>query len=199
MLENNKKIVKFHPSDYETQKGLTCGETNAKTIIQGFGKVYQPLENTPLRVKIFGFSFVKDMLKLINANGLYASIQYASGIDDNERLAIIRNHIDYDVPVLIAIGNGHIRRGEYNPILRYLVGHFITVYGYDDKEEVFYVYDSYLKGSYEGNLPVGNEVRTYREFLADWQGPIYYSLIKMKHVYLPVSQNNVSTKNMRSK
>ena len=139
MPDNHMKIVKFHPSEYETQRGLTCGETNAKAIIQGFGKNYEPLENIPLRVKIFGYSFVNDILKLIEENGLYSSIRYASGTIDHERLEIIKQHIDHDEPVLTAIGNGHVRRGEFNPLLRYLVGHFITVYGYDDKKEIFYV------------------------------------------------------------
>jgi hypothetical protein len=187
MSETRKRIVKFHPSKYKTQKGLTCGEINTKTIIQGFGRNYKPLKSMPLRVKIFGFSFVQDILNLIKENGLYSTIQYATGIDDNERIEIIKKHIDHDEPVLLAIGNGHIRRGENNPILRFLVGHFITVYGYDDQEKIFYIYDSYLKGNYERDIPVGNEVRTFQEFLQDWQGPIYYRFIKMKHVYLPVS------------
>jgi len=102
-------------------------------------------------------------------------------------LKVVKEHIDQDEPVLLAIGNGHLKRNVYSPIARMLIGHFITVYGYNASKEIFYVYDPYLEGPYPEEIPVGNEVRTFREFLRDWNGPFYYRLINMDHVYIPVS------------
>lgn len=55
------------------------------------------------------------------------------------------------------------------PILGKIVPHWITLWGYDDKEKVFYVYDSGLtKNLYDRNVAIGNTKRTYDEILRDW-------------------------------
>jgi hypothetical protein len=77
---------------------------------------------------------------------------------------------------------------RYNIYLgRFVVGHFITVYGYNLTDELFYVYDSWVRGVYEKEIPIGNAVRSFTQFLLDWQGPVYYKLIQMDHVYMPVT------------
>jgi hypothetical protein len=166
---------------------MTCGETNVRTIVEGFGIPFQSLANPPLRVKFFGFSFVKDIQSLFKLNGLSAPIRHASQMDDHAKLKIIQEHIDRGQPVLLAIGNGHIERGRYSSLARFFIGHFITIYGYDTARELFYIYDAWLEGVFEGEIPIGNEVRTFAQFLQDWRGPLYYGLIDMDHVYLPVT------------
>ncbi|MDA1317329.1 MAG: hypothetical protein O3B87_04900, partial [bacterium] len=55
-----------------------------------------------------------------------------------------------------------------------LVGHFVSVWGYDDTEGVFYIYDSTVpKEYYSKNIPIGNIKRPYKDFLRDWNGSIY--------------------------
>ena len=187
MMKSNDKIVTNSPKQLTKQVGLTCGETNSKTIIQGFGKSYQPLNHLSLRIKLFGFSYIQDIQKLLQTNGLTSVIHSAIQHTDSEKLGIIMKHIDQNEPVLLAIGNGYIRRDRYYSLLRYIAGHYITVYGYNEERQIFYIYDSMLEGEYEGEIPVGNEIRTFDQLLRDWQGPIYYKLIKMKNIYLPVS------------
>lgn len=183
------KAVRHAPKSYNHQKGLTCGEYNIRGILEGFNISYQPPAKKPLRVRVFGLSFIEDIGMLLRIHGLSASIRHASNLRDNERLKIIKEHIDKDEPVLVAIGNGHLKRNVYCSIARIFIGHFITVYGYNANKDIFYVYDPYLKGIYREEIPVGNEVRTFREFLRDWNGPFYYRFINMDHVYIPVSSS----------
>jgi hypothetical protein len=189
MTNKGVRVVKHAPSGYEHQQGMTCGETNVRTIVDGFGVVFQPLANPPLRVKLFGFSFVKDIQSLFKLNGLSAPIRHASKLDDRAKLKTIQEHIDRDEPVLVAIGNGHIKRGKFSPLARLFLGHFITIYGYNVECQIFYIYDSWLEGVFDGEIPIGNEVRTFAQFLWDWKGTLYYGFIDMDHIYLPVSIN----------
>ena len=179
--------VKHSPKKYAHQEGLTCGEFNIRGILDGFNIPYRPLSKPPFRVKLFGFAFVNDISLFIQKHGLVAPIHYASRFTDQERINIIKKHIDQDEPVIIAIGNGHLSRATYSPIARIFIGHFITIYGYSTDQEIFYVYDPYLKGDYHKEIPVGNEVRTFMELIRDWNGPFYYRFINMNHVYIPVS------------
>jgi hypothetical protein len=187
-MTNSFDIVVNHaPKKYPHQEGLTCGETNVRGILDGFRIPYEPLDKPPFRVKLFGFAFVKDISSLIQKHGLVAPLLFASKFTNKDRVNTFMKHIDRDEPVIIAIGNGHLSRTTYSPIARIIIGHFITIYGYNAKQEIFYVYDPYLKGNYHKGIPVGNEVRTFRELLRDWNGPFYYRFINMNHVYIPIS------------
>lgn len=180
-------IVQQAPERYPRQEGLSCGETNIKGILAGFKIPYQPPNSLRLRIRIFGYSFIQDIADLLESHGVSAPVLHANHQTDQEKLGIIKSHIDNDQPVLAAIGNGYLRRGVYSPIARYFIGHFITIYGYSDDGGLFYLYDPYLEGSYQGEIPVGNDTRTFSEFLRDWHGPLYYKLIGMDHVYIPAS------------
>lgn len=185
MASESYTFVKRSPGSYPHQEGLTCGEFNAKGVIEGFRVSYRPPATQPLRIRIFGYSFIQDISKLLAAHGVSAPVRFAAHLSSEQKLSTIRRHIDEDRPVIIAIGNGHLRRGYYSPLARMFIGHFITVYGYSSVDDRFLIYDPYLEGSYPEEIPVGNEVRTAREMLRDWSGPIYYKLIRMDHVYIP--------------
>jgi hypothetical protein len=182
-------IVRHAPEHYPRQEGLTCGEANLKGILAGFHIPYKPPESLRLRIRLFGYSFIKDISELLEIHGLSAPVRHANHLADQEKLKVIKRHLDNDQPALLAIGNGYLRRGVYTPLARYFIGHFITIYGYSDNDRVFYVYDPYLEGSFPGEIPVGNDTRTFNELLRDWQGPLYYKLIGMDHVYIPAGIN----------
>ena len=182
-----KAIITRHaPEDYPRQEGFTCGETNLKGILAGYKISYKPPTSIRFRIRLFGYSFIQDISDILKTHGLSAPVSFANHLPDQDKLAIIKNHIDNDQPVLLAIGNGYLQRGVYTPVARLLIGHFITIYGYSNEEQVFYIYDPYLDGSYPGELPAGNDIRSYNELLRDWKGPVYYKLINMDHVYVPI-------------
>jgi len=181
------KIARYAPTSYPHQQGLTCGETNVKGMLDAFRIPYQAPESRRMHERIFGLAFMEDISARLCNHGLKAPIRHASNFSDDERLKTIKSHIDKDEPVLLAIGNGHLNRETFSSSARVFIGHFITVYGYDPEREIFYIYDSYLKGSFREEIPIGNEVRTFVEFLRDWEGPFYYRFISMDHVYIPVS------------
>jgi len=122
-------VVKYTPKNYDHQKGLTCGEYNVRGILDGFNIPHQTPDSLRLRVRVFGLSFIKDISILLQTHGLSAPVRHASNLTDHLRLKTIKEHIDKDEPVLVAIGNGHLKRNVYSPIARMLIGHFITVYG----------------------------------------------------------------------
>ena len=179
-------VVPARPNAYPRQAGLTCGEFNARALIDAYGIEYTPDPSPRLRVRIFGMSFLSDLAATLVRHGLEAEVRSAAGLHEDSQLALLRGHIDSHEPVILAIGNGHLTRSRDSAIARSLLGHFITVYGYDAEAGVFFVYDPYLAGEYPTPLPAGNDVRSERQILRDWRGPVYYPLIGMDHAYIPV-------------
>ncbi|MEA2001872.1 MAG: BtrH N-terminal domain-containing protein [Actinomycetota bacterium] len=186
-LWSDPKVVLSLPLSYPKQEGLSCGETNARSVVESFGHVYQRPTRVGLLVRLFGYSLLKSLEKLFESHGVSAPIRSAAGLDDAEKLDLLRSHLETGYPVVIAIGNGHLRRGEYFPAARLILGHYLTIYGFDDPNQTFFVYDSYLDGEPDSGLPVGNETRTYSEILRDWRGPIYYPLIGRRYVFIPAT------------
>lgn len=177
-------VVTTAPRKYRHQQGLTCGEFNARAIAEGFGVSFCLPPAPRLRIQVFGYSFIQDIRDLLEAHGIAAPVRHAAHLSPAQKLQTIRNHIDQDQPVILAIGNGHLRRGYYSPLARRFIGHFVTAYGYGRDGDHFFVYDPYLEGEYHEEIPVGNEVRTANEMLKDWGGTIYYQLIGMDHAYI---------------
>lgn len=181
------KIAVSLPSSYPKQKGMSCGETNARSVIESFGLSYQRPPSPGLSVRLFGYSLLGSLQTLFESHHVRAPIRSAAGNDETKKLDLLRSHLETGYPVVIAIGNGHLRRGEYYPAARLILGHYLTLYGFDDPTETFFVYDSYLDGHPDCWLPAGNETRTYSEILRDWRGPFYYPLIGRRYVYIPIT------------
>ncbi len=183
-------IVPTLPSAYPHQVGLTCGEFNACALIDAFDLGFAPDPRPRLRIRLFGLSFIADLARTLVRHGLDAEVRSASELHDESRLALLRGHIDSHEPVVLAIGNGHLSRDRDSAVARALVGHFITIYGYDAERDEFFVYDPYLDGQPEEPLPAGNVARTADEILRDWRGPFYYRWIGMDHAYITVARHD---------
>jgi hypothetical protein len=180
-------IVPTLPSSYPRQIGLACGEYNVRALLDAFDIEYEAEPEPLRRVRWFGLSFVTDLRDALVRHGVDSDVRHASELHDESRLALLRGHIDSHEPVILAIGNGHLSRTRDSAFARTLLGHYITIYGYDAERGVFFVYDPYLDGEPDEPLPAGNVERTAEEILRDWGGPIYYRWIGMDHVYMPVS------------
>ena len=84
----------------------------------------------------------------------------------DERLSFLKSEISKNRPVILHVGDGY-KFNQYHISRAYLVSHWIVIYGYDDKEQVFYIYDSCVNKP-DTKIPIGNVARYYREIIRDW-------------------------------
>lgn len=181
-------IIPNLPRGYPRQIGLTCGEFNARSVVESFGIEFDADPSPRMRVRMFGLSLISDLCATLVRHGLDAQARSASELHDESRLALLRGHIDSHEPVILAIGNSHLTRNRDSALARAFLGHFITIYGYDAEAGVFFVYDPYLEDDHNVPLPAGNDMRTESEILRDWDGPIYYPWIGMDHAYVTAAR-----------
>lgn len=187
-MNSSKNTTDLKPTSYPRQKGLTCGEYNIRAILDAFGYKYDPPTSPPIRIRLFGYSYVSDISKKLESYGLHAPVEYAIRMSDGDRIELLNRIIDDGNPILLAIGNGHLKRGYNSRLLRMIIGHFVTIYGYDNDRREYYIYDPWLSPDSTLDIPIGNEVRPYNELLADWKGPVYYGLTGMKNIYIQISK-----------
>ena len=198
----DKYILSIKPKRY-LQQGLShCGAYSVKAILSAYGldtkshpKYYHPHWLGKLTGSTLGKQYYVNILK---RHGVGAEIKSGEGMTDEERIALLKTLLIRNTPVMLRIGNGYIS-DRYNPIIGKLVGHWITLWGYDDTRKLFYVYDSALPRLYWGRgLPIGNTTREYTEILRDWkfgrwQGYLWPLVGKCDYGYIQINPRNPQT------
>lgn len=165
-------IVSKKPKEYLKQ-GLTgCGAYSIKGILSAYGK---DNKNHPLQYSITAVVPIiatwRRWVRILRSYGLDAQCQSVKGLSPEERLGKLKELLLQDSPVMLSIGNGYRGCGKWNKWQWRIVNHWITLWGFDDEKELFYLYDSAVpRKCYDQNLPTGNVARSYREVLRDIEG-----------------------------
>src|SRR3989344_7405981 len=168
-----KFIVSRAPKEY-LEQGLTqCGAYSVKAILSAYGKDIKknPRDYQPnILAKYTGINRgVYLWPKVLQNYDVPAQKGDAKNLSDEQRIELLKKSISEDKPVMLRIGNGYLKSGKYNPFRASFMGHWITLWGYNDKEKAFYVYDSYIPiKKHDKAIPIGNTKRTYQEVLRDW-------------------------------
>ncbi|MBI3559997.1 C39 family peptidase [Candidatus Gottesmanbacteria bacterium] len=168
-------IVSRRPHEYLKQGPSHCGVYSVKAVLEAFSKVtgVKPEDfHTNWISRITGSVFHPDYLvHILESYSLVAKNGTVKHLSDDKKIMHLKSMLSKDAPVILMVGNGYQRNGAYSRLKAAIVGHIITVWGYDDREGVCYMYDSAVsKEQYAPNVPIGNIKRTYEQVLRDWQG-----------------------------
>jgi len=190
-----KYILPIKPAEYLKQGPMHCGAYSVKGILSAFGldTRRRPKEYHPTWVgKVTGLSIGKNYwANILRSHGIQAERKTAAHLPDAEKLYLLKALLAGGNPVMVRIGNGYFLGRWYNPLFGWMVAHWMTLWGYDDDKEIFYVYDSAFSRRYwNASLPVGNTTRTYAEILRDWRFGWwqcwYWYMGRGSHVYVGV-------------
>ncbi|VVA43350.1 conserved hypothetical protein [Candidatus Roizmanbacteria bacterium] len=195
----NKYILTIKPNEYLQQGPSHCGAFSVKAILSAYGldtkdepKYYHPNWVGRLTGLTLGRNYYVNILK---KNGIEAELKTAEGNTIEEIITLLKEILNNNTPVMIRIGNGYMT-DKYNLIIGRLAGHWITIWGYDNDRQFFYIYDSALPKQYwNKNLPIGNTTRKYSEILRDWKfgkWQVYYWLLsgKSNYTYIKIKKPN---------
>ncbi len=182
-------IVSIKPERYYKQGITHCGAFAVKAILSAYGKDdgRQPSDYHPTFIgKITGVTLSADYWSgVLRSFGLSAETHTADRHSAEEKIKLLKHLLSQNNPVMIRIGNGYDSSGKYHKFPAKIIGHWITLWGYDDLHKSFYIYDPYLALKKYAVLPTGNTTRTYAEILRDWRRP-FLSLVTGKSVYIKV-------------
>ena len=167
------KILNRHPEEY-LEQGLTqCGAFSVKAILSAYGKDNKnhPREYQPnFLAKHSGISHGLLLWpKVLQSYGISAEKGNAKNLSDEQRIELLKKLLNEGKIAMLRIGNGFSKNGRYNSFIASFLGHWITLWGYDDEKQIFYVYDSYVAlAKHDKTIPIGNITRTFTEILRDW-------------------------------
>ena len=164
-----KKVLSVKPPRYLEQGFSGCGGYSANAILGAYGKDDRadPLSYYPGGIGIA--SSPKRWDRILSSYGLDVERLNTRNVFD--KAALLKEKLDQDKVVMLHIGNGYAKSGRWYSIGWQLISHWITVWGYDDVEQVFYIYDSYVPlKNYSKGIPAGNIKRSYSDVVRDWGG-----------------------------
>ncbi|NCS97743.1 MAG: BtrH N-terminal domain-containing protein [Candidatus Pacebacteria bacterium] len=184
----DKYSLKNKPAEYLKQGLSHCGAYAVKGILSSMGldKTNHPKEYHPsLLGRLSGITFGRDYYpRILSKYGIKATPKSAIHLSDNEKINLLKDLLLKGNPAMLSIGNGYLSNNRYNKLQGLIMGHWITVWGYDNDTEEFLVYDSAVpENEYKINLPVGNTTRTYKEMLRDWKGALLARLVRSNEYY----------------
>ena len=188
-----KKIVSVKPKQYLQQGMRYCGGYTIKAILSAYnlGDGRHPKEYLPSLKKSFGFTTPKMIQKVLLQYKLNAPMKRVNNVSDAKKLEIIKRELNKNRPVILLIGNGYSPKGRYSALRMQCISHWISIWGYDDNNKVFYIYDSYRDKNYYDEIPIGNIKRSYAQVLRDWKGPLM--LRKINFLYMPIGNMKPKT------
>lgn len=167
------KVLSRHPKEYLEQRLTQCGAYSVKAILSAYGKddKKKPRDYQPnIVAKYTGINRGLYLWpKVLQSYGILAQKGNAKNLSDEQKLTLLKELLNGNSPVMLRTGNGYSKSGKYNPFIASFMGHWITLWGYNDKEGVFYIYDSYVPlRRHNKIIPIGNTTRTYAEIIRDW-------------------------------
>lgn len=166
-------VVSRVPREFLKQGMMHCGAYSVKAILNAYGKDSKrdPRDYYPLRWGVVQTLTDPELwARVLRSYGVEAEARSASGLFDEERLQLLKRELSRDHTFMLRIGNGYSPGGAYSAFRAAFIGHWITLWGYDDARGVFFVYDSTMPASrYAKDIPAGNAARTYKEILRDWR------------------------------
>lgn len=174
----SKYILSIKPKEYLKQGLSHCGAYSTKAILSAFGK---DSKNDPREYHTFWLNKLLGTglwnsywVNVLCSYGLKASTVSAHKLNDQEKLILLKSLLSENNPVMILIKNGYLSGGRYSSLQAIYMPHWVTLWGYSDQEEVFYLYDSAVSPEdYDKDIKIGNKKRTYKEVLRDWQGTFF--------------------------
>ncbi len=175
-------IVPYAPPEYSQQPSSDdCGFYSIHALLSALGLAYKDKpEKYPKNLieKALGATMPSSIPKLLAQVGINSEVRSAWDLDNQGRLEVIKREIDKGHPVILLVRSpGRYGESLYGKARRNWMGHWISIWGYDDEKKIFYVYDSAKQDS-SGTLPIGNAQRTFEELSRDWRGP---SLLVPRH------------------
>lgn len=91
------------------------------------------------------------IMKVLRKNGLEYEILKARKMDNEKKLNFLKSYLKRG-PIILLIGNGQTKKHFFSRKKALTHRHYITLWGFDDKEGIFYVYDSNTKRETEQDL-----------------------------------------------
>ena len=84
------------------------------------------------------------IIKVLKKNNMKYSILKAKKMDEHEKLSLLKDNLK-KWPIILLVANWQTKSNRFNLRRALVHWHYVTLWGYNDSQQIFYVYDSNTK------------------------------------------------------
>ena len=159
------------PTYYPLQTRIWyCWPEQIKIIVESTWKSYYRHESfytdTLLQQIIWGM-MPWQILKLLKKYGFHAKIGFLRGKKEN-KIDQLKNKLKA-WPVILMITHAYDAKIRFNLLRALRFHHYISIWWYNEKERIFYAYDSSIATNIRKDIPIWNTTFTYDEIIRFWK------------------------------
>jgi len=163
----------------QTKMGY-CWPEQIKVIIESHGKSYYKNEifytDTLLQKIVWGM-LPWQILKLLKKYWFHAKVWFLKWKKD-QKISYLKHKLQA-WPIVLMITHAYDAKIRFNLLRALWFHHYISIWWYNEKEEIFYVYDSSISTKIRKDIPIGNTTFTYDELIRYWKFPVFWLVRNM--------------------
>ncbi|MDR3168312.1 MAG: hypothetical protein LBU27_00690 [Candidatus Peribacteria bacterium] len=166
-------VLSRPPEGFPTRRAGTvgmCALYSLKALIEG----KYPERTIPVSAyaqdifsKISGFMLPFSLLRVLRKYHISYEVFSGRGFPVAQKLEILKRRLAKG-PILLLIGNAYGSGKRPTRVRALHHRHYITLWGYDEKKQIFFIYDSNTKKRVLPDMPIGNTYLTYRQLIRYW-------------------------------
>lgn len=188
---SERVLVPIRPRRFPTQGASHCGAYAVLAVLSAYGvdDTDDPVDlHTHPLSRLTGSSTSMDYYPgILRSYGLVARARTAHRLPDDEKIELLKGILRNGSPIILSVANHfHRRTGRWQPLKGLVASHWVSLWGYDDGEKVFYTYDSLVGPELADEVPVGNKKRSYSTLLQVWPGSMLSRMLLGQCSYIYV-------------
>ena len=143
-----------------------CAQLSLKAIIEGYDRQAKAVQQYSQDIfsKISGFMLPFSVLRVLKKHKIPHKRISGRKLDYDQKIKLLQYHL-HNGPIFLLIANAYC--GKMKPKMRNALTHrhYITVRGYNNKNQIFFIYDSNTQERIFKNVPLGNSRMPYKELI----------------------------------
>ncbi len=164
------------PTYYPLQTKIGyCWPEQIKIIVEANGKSHYKhtsFYTDTLLQKYLGGMMPWQILKLLKKYGFHPKIGLLKG-KKKHKIEQLQHKLQA-WPVILMIAHAYNEKTRFHLLRALWYHHYISIWGYNEKERIFYAYDSSIATTIKKDIPIGNTTFTYDEIITYGKFPVLW-------------------------
>lgn len=146
-----------------------CANYSLKAVIEWKNRTKRPIEEYAADwwSRATYLMTPRWITKVLKKYKLKYSILKAKTLSDDERLFLLKYNLKR-WPIILLVANWQTKKKRFSRSRALVHRHYITLWGYDEKKKIFYVYDSNTKRKTETEVMKWTLKVPYKYILKEW-------------------------------
>lgn len=165
-------LIKKTPPEWfplRSRKFWWCAHYSLKAVIEWKKNKSKPIEeySSGWRSRTTYLMTPRGIKRVLKKHKLNYVVLNAKNLNNEKRLNLLKKNLKR-WPIILLVANGQTKRKRFSRKKALIHRHYITLWWYNEKKKIFYVYDSNTKRKVQEEVLKGTLTVPYKYILKEW-------------------------------